>query len=84
MDGHPYIDFDGDGHGDNYDTAVQPDGTYEYVHNDHHGHMDAIAYDRNHDGLIGDMIVDSNHDGKLDTEFVDDNGDGIMDRHYPA
>jgi hypothetical protein len=84
MDGHPYIDFDGDGHGDNYDTSVQPDGAYEYVHNDHHGHMDAVAYDRDRDGLIDDMKVDDNHDGTFDRVLGDEEGhDGIMDRSEP-
>ena len=34
---HPYIDFDGDGHADNYDTAADSDGHYMFLHHDVHG-----------------------------------------------
>jgi len=76
---HPYIDFDGDGHGDSYQTIVHG-GEHEYEHLDRHGHIDAIAYDMNHDGRIDSMQVDDDHDGHLDRMLFDENGDGIMDR----
>jgi hypothetical protein len=79
---HPYIDFDGDGHGDSYDTVATPGGQ-EYVHHDHHGHIDAIAYDHNGDGLMDTLKTDDNHDGSLDNEHRDTNGDGIMDDSGP-
>ena len=77
---HPYIDFDGDGHADNYDTAADSDGHYMFLHHDVHGHVDAIASDQNHDGLIDRMYVDLDHDGHLDHLLSDTNGDGIMDQ----
>jgi hypothetical protein len=80
---HPYIDFDGDGHGDSYDTAADDHGHYAFLHHDAHGHVDAIAIDNNHDGLIDSMLVDNDHDGKMDHELVDDNHDGIMDSSTP-
>jgi hypothetical protein len=83
MHEHPYIDFDGDGHGDQYDTAVYPDGTHAFLHHDHYGHIDAIAYDYNHDGRIDTMVVDSNHDGTFDHVLTDTNGDGVMDTNSP-
>ena len=83
MHEHPYIDFDGDGHGDKYDTEVYPDGTYAFMHHDSYGHIDAIAYDYNHDGRIDSMIVDQNHDGTFDHVLSDTNGDGRMDTSTP-
>ena len=93
MSEHPYIDFDGDGHGDQYETAADDHGHFAFVHHDGHGRVDAIAYDNNHDGKIDEMVVDENHDGKIDREWVDEdhdgridhlltdtNGDGIMDK----
>jgi hypothetical protein len=80
---HPYIDFDGDGHGDNYDTVAHPDGTYDFVHHNG-GHIDAIAHDTNRDGLIDYMEVDHDHDGTFDAVLGDEEGhDGIMDRSEP-
>lgn len=76
---HPFIDFDGDGHGDAYQTLVLDDHRTEFVHFDSHNHVDAIAYDDNHDGRIDQMSVDDNHDGRLDRNLYDGNGDGIMD-----
>jgi hypothetical protein len=81
---HPYIDFDGDGHGDQYDTAVDDNGHYVFVHHDHYGHVDALAYDNNHDGRIDSMVVDANHDGSMDHVLDDTNGDGIMDTSSPT
>jgi hypothetical protein len=83
MDGHPYIDFDGDGHGDSYDTAVQPDGTHEYVHSAG-GHIDAIAFDTDNNGLIDYMLVDSDHDGTFEATLADTGHDGIMDYYEPT
>jgi hypothetical protein len=80
---HPYIDFDGDGHGDHYDTLTNSSGEYEFVHHDSHGHVDAVAYDVNHDGRIDSMDVDRNHDGVMDHHLTDTNGDGIMDSSQP-
>ena len=79
MSEHPYIDFDGDGHGDAYDTVQDTHGHDAFVHHDAHGHIDAIAYDDNHDGLIDSLLVDHNHDGTMDTLLTDTNHDGIMD-----
>ncbi len=81
---HPYIDFDGDGHADNYDTAADSDGHYMFLHHDVHGHVDAIAYDNNHDGLIDSMVIDSNHDGTVDQVLDDTNHDGVMDTSSPV
>ncbi len=81
---HPYIDFDGDGHGDRYDTVATPEGQQEFMHHDSHGHADAIAWDYNHDGRIDAMMVDDNHDGGLDRFLSDDTGDGIMDSSEPT
>jgi hypothetical protein len=79
MTDQPWIDFDGDGHGDSYYTTT--DGRAQmYVHTDGHGHIDAKAIDRNDDGRIDEMYVDDNHDGRFDRLLVDTNGDGIMDR----
>src|SRR6266498_4043803 len=80
---HPNIDFDGDGHFDNYDTVADNHGHYAFVHHDTHGHVDAIAYDNNHDGLIDEMLVDHNHDGTMDTHLTDTNHDGYMDHSSP-
>jgi hypothetical protein len=77
---HPWIDFDGDGHGDRYDTYINHDGGQQFEYHDGHGHTVAIAYDNNHDGLIDSMSVDDNHDGGIDRDLTDTNGDGIMDR----
>jgi hypothetical protein len=76
---HPYIDFDGDGHGDSYDTVASHDGSQEFDHHDKYGHVDAAAFDYNRDGLIDQMVTDSDHNGALDTQYNDRNGDGIMD-----
>lgn len=81
---HPYIDFDGDGHGDSYDTVVDPLGHHAYLHHDEHGWVDAIAFDSNGDGVVESMTVDQNHDGTLDHVLDDTNGDGIMDTSSPA
>jgi hypothetical protein len=81
---HPHIDFDGDGRGDSYDTVETPGVGQEYVHHDHDGHIDAIAWDLNHDGLMDKMMTDDNHDGSLDTYHRDVDGDGIMDDSGPA
>jgi hypothetical protein len=83
MTDHVYIDFDGDGHGDSYDTVVDDQGHYNYLHHDAHGHIDAIAYDNNHDGLIDSMVVDTNHDGTIDHVLDDTNHDGRMDTSSP-
>jgi hypothetical protein len=80
---HPWIDFDGDGHADNYDTVADDHGHYAFVHHDSHGHVDAIAYDNNHDGKIDEMIVDHDHDGTMDTHLTDTNHDGYMDHSSP-
>jgi hypothetical protein len=77
---HPYIDFDGDGHGDSYDTVVDNEGHYNFLHHDAHGHIDAVAYDNNHDGRIESMVIDANHDGTIDHVLDDTNGDGYMDK----
>jgi heat shock protein beta len=81
---HPYIDFDGDGHGDSYDTFSSPSGTQTFEHHDHHGHTDAVAWDYNRDGLVDAMMTDDNHDGALDQFHRDTNGDGIMDEAEPT
>jgi hypothetical protein len=83
MNEHPYIDFDGDGHGDHYDTATYPDGTHEFIHHDHYGHIDAVAYDYNSDGRIDAMVVDQDHNGTFDHVLTDTNGDGVMDTDSP-
>jgi len=76
---HPYIDFNGDGHGDKYYSTT--DGRVDiYYHTDGHGHVDAKAYDVDRNGLMDQLYVDSDHDGRFDKGYVDDNGDGIMDR----
>jgi hypothetical protein len=80
---HPYIDFDGDGHPDSYDTVADSHGHYAFLHEDGHGHIDAIAYDHNGDGLIDDMVVDKNHDGTMDHVLHDSNHDGYMDTESP-
>jgi hypothetical protein len=75
---HPYIDFDGDGHGDSYDTVEYPNGIQVFVH--HEGsHIDAIAFDKNHDGLVDEMMVDDDGDGDMDRKLWDANHDGYMD-----
>jgi hypothetical protein len=54
---HPYLDVDGDGHPDPYDTYY--DGhQYQFIHHDSAGRVDAIAYDYNDDG-DGDGIMDT-------------------------
>jgi hypothetical protein len=80
---HPYIDFDGDGHGDHYSTYGTADGSQVFNHTDHSGHVDAMAIDYDNDGLIDKMVVDSDGDGDLDKILVDTNGDGIMDSSEP-
>ena len=79
MSEHPWIDFDGDGHGDSYDTAQDDHGHYAFIHHDAHGHVDRIAYDNNGDGKIDEMLADENHDGTMDTLLSDTNHDGYMD-----
>jgi hypothetical protein len=81
---HPYIDFDGDGHGDDYDSASDNHGHYVFLHHDAYGRVDALAYDNDHDGLIESMVVDANHDGTMDHVLDDTNGDGIMDTANPV
>jgi hypothetical protein len=83
MTDQPWIDFDGDGHGDTYHAVAYPEGLHEYEHFDHHGHIDAIAWDFDHDGRMESLAVDDNHDGHLDRLLHDDNGDGIMDSSQP-
>jgi hypothetical protein len=75
---HPYIDFNGDGHGDRY-YSTNEGGTDLYYHVDGHGHIDAQAVDENRDGLMDELYLDSDHDGRFDRFLVDTNGDGIMD-----
>ncbi|GEM_PF-3757368 len=77
---HPYVDFNGDGHGDKYTTTAFPDGSQWFVHTDGHGHVDAEAVDYNHDGRVDEMWVDENHDGVMDHRLYDTNGDGILDK----
>jgi hypothetical protein len=81
---HPYIDFDGDGHGDRYDTVVGDHGAQQFIHHDQYGHVDAIAWDHNRDGLIDVLMTDDDHDGRLDTYQTDTNGDGYMDTSNPT
>ncbi len=83
MSEHPWIDFDGDGHGDQYETAQDDHGHYAFVHHDAQGHVDRIAYDNNGDGKIDEMTADENHDGTMDTRLVDTNADGYMDHSSP-
>jgi len=83
MSEHPWIDFNGDGQGDRYETAIDNHGHYGFLHHDAHGHIDAIAYDNNGDGLIDSMAVDENHDGTIDTMLSDTNHDGYMDHRSP-
>lgn len=80
---HPYIDFDGDGHGDTYTTSDLPDGGHAFSHHDAHGNIDAIAYDHDHDGLVDTLDVDNDHDGVLDHHLTDTTGDGWMDTKVP-
>ncbi len=82
MSDHPYIDFDGDGHGDSYDAVHEPSGGYAFIHHDSHGNVDAIAYDDDSDGRINWMETDEDHNGVLDHYLADDNGDGIMDEKH--
>ena len=42
MSEHPWIDFDGDGHADNYDTVQDDHGHYAFAHHDSHGHVELI------------------------------------------
>ena len=79
---HPYIDFNGDGHGDRY-YAENGGKSNTYYHVDGHGHVDAEAIDVNRDGRIDQMFVDHNHNGVWDTELTDTDGDGIMDTSSP-
>lgn len=74
-----WIDFDGDGTGDEYDTIEMDDGSTQYVHYDEDGEVDAVAIDEDGDGIIDSMAVDSDGDGTLDTMLSDDTGDGFMD-----
>jgi len=83
MSEHIYIDFDGDGHGDRYDSVDTGHGN-EYIHHDQYGHVDAIAWDHNRDGLIDVLMTDDDHDGGLDTYQTDTNGDGYMDTSHPT
>lgn len=84
MTEHPYLDFDGDGHGDPYDTVVDPLGHRAFLHHDTSGQIDAIAFDSNADGLVESMATDENHDGGLDHILDDTTGDGFMDTASPA
>ena len=78
-DNEPWIDFDGDGTGDDYETEAFADGGGQYTHYDEDGNADAVAYDFDGDGLIDAMDVDSDGDGSLDTTMFDETGDGYMD-----
>lgn len=80
---NPYVDFDGDGHGDNYYTATDNEGGRQYLHTDGYGHVDAVADDHDHNGLMDQMTVDENHDGQVDHVLRDQTGDGYMDTRDP-
>ena len=79
MSDEPWIDFDGDGTGDDYETEAFADGGGQYTHYDEDGNADAVAYDFDGDGLIDAMDVDSDGDGSLDTTMFDETGDGYLD-----
>lgn len=78
---HPYIDFDGDGHADHYQTEELGEHGHMFTSYDAHGNVHAIGYDENGDGLLESVDMDTNGDGVLDMHATDTNGDGWMDTH---
>ena len=76
----PWIDFNGDGTGDEYETTTGEDGAMEYHYDaDGDGQDDMVAYDDDGDGLIDQLQTDDDGDGTMDRAEFDDNGDGTMD-----
>ncbi|MBN1170870.1 MAG: hypothetical protein JXA67_01745 [Micromonosporaceae bacterium] len=80
---HPFIDFDGDGHRDSYETYDLGEQGHEFVHTDATGDVTAIAYDYDGDGLIDAIDMDHGHTGHMTHHYEDVNGDGWMDTETP-
>jgi|GEM_PF-3839442 len=79
MSDEPWIDFDGDGVGDDYETVTHDDGSATYTQYNEDGEVAAVAHDFDGDGLIDALEVDSDGDGTLDAIQFDEDGDGFMD-----
>ncbi|GAA4920323.1 hypothetical protein LX16_4656 [Stackebrandtia albiflava] len=75
-----WIDFDGDGNEDAFETETLEDGSTAYSHDaDGDGDVDSVAYDEDNDGYIDTMTFDTDGDGTMDTLMTDVDGDGFMD-----
>jgi hypothetical protein len=73
----PYIDFDGDGHGDRY-QSFSSGYIQQFAHVDGYDRIDAVAADLDHDGRIDEMTVDEDHNGVVDHRLSDTDHDGWM------
>ena len=73
-DEEPWIDADGDGQGDDYETEELDGGGFAHTTDD-----GSVAIDDDGDGYIDSLYIDSDGDGTLDTVMTDDDGDGYVD-----